>query len=221
MCKLHFTPVSVQGGASLWQIAGSILPAANRFLLLKKKFFFFIFLFLEFLISFCLCWFFYFYYCAEPFWTAWDNCDDFCCCFSTTEGNNVWICFKRCVAFIYWFILDQVDPLCLALHPVGSLWGPSADAFKEYISQKLPASIKGRNWRITSRGKANDCHGHRKPIYWKCGREAWRQNLPLSPSVRGLNKGNALLLLLLSSVGSWENNKNMLHVYLLGFCKPR
>lgn len=61
----------------------------------------------------------------------------------------------------------------------------------------IPASIKDSNWRITARGKANDCHGRRKPICRNRSREAWSQNLPLRPSMRSLNKADSSVCLLL------------------------
>lgn len=78
-----------------------------------------------------------------------------------------------------------------------SPWGPAAEGGTQWTLLTIPASIKDSNWRITARGKANDCHGRRKPICRNRSREAWSQNVPLRPSMRSLNKADCSVCLLL------------------------
>lgn len=73
----------------------------------------------------------------------------------------------------------------------------------------VPASIKDSNWRITARGRANDCHGHRKPICRNRSKEAWSQNLPLRPSMRSLNKATLVFGVLCKKVGKVTKYPNI------------
>lgn len=120
--------------------------------------------------------------------------------------NNNWHSGARerlVVLLRWWLALRSERCIRLWLWPVVRLpeGPPAAGGVTWWMLLTVCASIRDRNPRITARGKANDCHGHRKPICRNRGREAWSQNLPLRPSVRSLNKGDTRLRRLLSFTG--------------------
>lgn len=112
--------------------------------------------------------------------------------------NNNWHSGARerlVVPLRWWLALRSERCIRLWLWPVVRLpeGPPAAGGVTRWMLLTVCASIRDRNPRITARGKANDCHGRRKPICRNRGREAWSQNLPLRPSVRSLNKGDTRL----------------------------